>query len=348
MEKVARGSFSSCVEVFGDRAAPALPAPHPTGTSPVSPPPVWAWKTFPLCQGDTARSSPLLGSVWFKTEFSPLYPNTRGELGDMNPALTSSFPHGSQLGSRPGNKPEITFSSVCYSHRRCQSHIPHHGDALPSLRPSHRRIPQSCGFATGCASHTPLCFQEGKKTLPGCPQGALTQQTSASTRVSQQLSQEDESVIITLSLAGICREVVPWERKAVLSLLKGKLNLFVKGDTGGQAGTGWSSKNRAPSPLLLLQINLGLVWIHQTRCRNIHRDLYPPNTACRSTWSWGRDPEGSNPWQSCPWRKENHPWSRKEVGFPPSLPFQAVGRARRSRGAAGRAKVTAASPVVTV
>lgn len=80
-----------------------------------------------------------------------------------------------------------------------------------------------------------------RKPCPACPRGALAQQTSATTRVSEQLSQEDESVIITLSLAGICREVVPWKRKPVLWCLKGKLNLFVKGDTGGQAGTGWGS-----------------------------------------------------------------------------------------------------------
>lgn len=50
----------------------------------------------------------MLGFTWFKTEFSPPYPATGEELEGTNPALTSSFPYKSQLGSRLGNKPQTT------------------------------------------------------------------------------------------------------------------------------------------------------------------------------------------------------------------------------------------------
>lgn len=120
-------------------------------------------------------------------------------------------------------------------------------------------------------------FRE-EKTLPVSPGSSRLANICHHTcvRAAQPGSQEDESVIITLGLPGICRKVVPRKRKAVLSFLKGKPILFIKRDTGGQAGTGWSSRNGALFPLLPLQISLDLVWIHQTQHRNILRDLYPP------------------------------------------------------------------------
>lgn len=110
---------------------------------------------------------------------------------------------------------------------------------------------------------------------------------------------------------------------------------------------GWSSRNGAPSPLLPLQISLDLVWIHQTQ----YRDLYPlmlpvsprgPGEELQRDSIHGKAAPGA--WKS------TQQWGSWQEGnaFPPSHPFQAVGRARRRRGAAGRAKVTAACSVVTV
>lgn len=70
----------------------------------------------------------------------------------------------------------------------------------------------------------------------------------------------------------------------------------------------------------------------------------PPDAACKSTWTWEEPQRDSIHGKAAPgaW-KSTQQWGSWQEGnyFPPSHPFQALGRARRSRGAAGRAKVTA-------
>lgn len=70
-------------------------------------PPAWTWKTS-SCARVTQPGALLWWHSWFKTELSPRYPNSREELEDTNPALTSSLPHESQLGSRLGDKLQTT------------------------------------------------------------------------------------------------------------------------------------------------------------------------------------------------------------------------------------------------
>lgn len=220
------------------------------------------------------------------------------------------------------------------------------GDALPSLRPSHRWIPREedtnlwvCHrLAQPHASVMLIPSGEEKNPVPVSPgcSGLANICHPTCDRAAQPGSPEDESVIITLSLPGICREVVPPKRKLVLSFPKGKLNLFIKGDT---AGTGWSSRNCAPFPLLPLQISLDLLWIHQT---GTSTGICTQQRCLQVLMELGKSPRGiqSVPKQPLEHGKNSH-GAPAELGSPPSHPFPAVGRARSSRGAAGRTKVTA-------
>lgn len=119
-------------------------------------PPVWAWKTSPCARG-TQPGIPLCWDSCGLKQLSPLYPNTN--LEDINPAVTSSFPHKSQLGSRLGNKPQTTLVWCVIPPEDARATFPSTARGWEcSAHPtdgSHLRRAQSCGFATGCHSHTP-------------------------------------------------------------------------------------------------------------------------------------------------------------------------------------------------
>lgn len=74
---------------------------------------------------------PVRHSQEFSFGLKLFYPSTREELEEINSALTSSFPRKSQVRKEAPNP----VSLVCYSHRRCQSHIPYCVRGLGMLCP---------------------------------------------------------------------------------------------------------------------------------------------------------------------------------------------------------------------